>query len=52
MQNRPQRVTAGQPKKLSALLERKSRTAQQMRAQMAQPATKRLPGHGHRVHGR
>ena len=31
MQNRPQRVPAGQPRKLSALLERKARTAQQMR---------------------
>ena len=48
---RAQRVPVGQPKKLTDVLQRKAAAAQQMRAAMAMPA-KRLPGHGHRVHGR
>ena len=51
MQNKhnPQRLPVGQPKRLADVLERKTRAAQQMRAVHD---TKRLPGHGHRVHGR
>ena len=52
MQSRPQRLPGGRPKRLSEILERKTRAAQQMRAQMGPPPAKRLPGHGHRVHGR
>ena len=51
MQNKhkPQRLQVGQPKRLADVLERKTRAAQQMRAAHD---VKRLPGHGHRVHGR
>ena len=52
MQSRSQRLPSGQPKRLTEILERKTRAAQQMRAHMAPPPAKRLPGHGHRVHGR
>jgi hypothetical protein len=55
MQSKPtpraQRVPAGQPRKLTDVLQRKAAAAQQMRASMPMPA-KRLPGHGHRVHGK
>jgi hypothetical protein len=53
MQSKPaprsQRVA--QPKRLTDVLQRKAAAAQQMRASLPAPA-KRLPGHGHRVHGR
>jgi hypothetical protein len=49
-QPRSRRTPVEQPRKLQDVLDRKARAAQQMRAAM--PNTKRLPGHGHRVHGR
>jgi hypothetical protein len=53
MQSRktPRSQRVDQPKRLTDVLQRKTAAAQQMRASMPAPA-KRLPGHGHRVHGR
>jgi hypothetical protein len=45
----PPRTPGGQPRRLADVLERKTRAAQQMRRAHD---VKRLPGHGHRVHGR